>query len=166
MTTSNHTLPADASLLEMFNVQFIDFVHKNKDGTFTPVEWPRYATHELVPTAWNKPVEVKGKNGKRTKETVHRVEVQFALAVCAVPLRRKEIPANLRVRKRVKLAMHPYRKDASDSAKRKIIEGMARAAKTPAAFWRQLKTLDGPALDKAYLRLCTALRQTFKPKAK
>lgn len=164
--TTKITLPADASLLEMFNVQLIDFVHKNKDGTFTPVEWPKDATHELVPTAWNKPVEVKGKNGKRTKETVHHASVQFATSVCAAPLRRKEVPVNLRVRKRVKLALHPYRKESSDGAKRRIIEDIARAAKTPAAFWRQLKRTSGPALDKAYIRLCAALRQTFKPKTK
>ncbi len=39
-------------LLYLFNVQCVDFLKQQKDGTFKPVTWPKQATHKLMPTMW------------------------------------------------------------------------------------------------------------------
>lgn len=72
------------SLIDLFNVGLFDFVKQEKDGSYTPVDWPKDATHELIPTSWNNPRDFKpNKSGKRVMPD------GFALSVCAVPMTRK-----------------------------------------------------------------------------
>lgn len=71
------------SLLRLFNVELVDFVKQNKDGSYTAVEWPKLATHELVPTQWNHPRLYKPNKAGRLI-----MPDGFALSVCAFPLHR------------------------------------------------------------------------------
>ena len=72
------------SLIHLFNSELVDFVKKNEDDTYTPVEWPKDATHELIPTSWNSRNKY-----KPNKKGVVVMPDGYALAVCAVPLQRK-----------------------------------------------------------------------------
>lgn len=72
------------SLMHLFNVELVDFVRQEKDGSFTPVDWPKDATHSLTPTSWN--------SRKLYKPNGHgkiQMPEGFALSVCATPLVRK-----------------------------------------------------------------------------
>lgn len=74
------------SLMHLFNVDLIDFVRQEKDSSYTPVDWPKDATHELVPTSWN--------SKKLYKPNGHgKIQMPdgYALSVCAVPLTRKYV---------------------------------------------------------------------------
>lgn len=80
-------------LLLLFNRDLVDFVRQEKNGTYTPVDWPKQATHQLIPTSWNNPKDYRpNKSGHR------QMPDGFALSVCAVPLKRKTVMRGMMVK--------------------------------------------------------------------
>lgn len=141
------------SFLRLFNLELVDFVRLEKDGTYTPVEWPKDATHYLRPTAWNNPKDYKV-NGHGQKQ----MPDGYALAVCAEPMSR---PARLSRGSPVKI-IRPlpenapaYKGDGGLSGKRSVLQWMVAAmrAKVTKTF---LKSATSQQCDTLYRNLCVA----------
>ncbi len=69
----NHSNQFQGSLLELFNIELVEFVEQ-VGAKYLPVDWPTHATHQLKPTSWL----------KRTFESPFRL---YAASVCAVPIK-------------------------------------------------------------------------------
>lgn len=113
-------MPTSTSLVHLFNVELADFVRLLPSGEYEAVEWPKDATHELVPTVWNVKKNLPNQKGKWA------APAGFALSVCAVPLHRK-----FRMRGAFIKALHPlpkgfsvYVADGDVAGKRIVIKQM------------------------------------------
>ena len=112
------------SFLHLYNKELIEFVRLEKDGTYTPVDWPKQATHELVPSQWNN-----RKNYKPNSSGKVVMMDGFASAVCAVPLRRKNVMCGTMIKARLPLPepkkRQQYKTEGSLEGKRAVLLWMA-----------------------------------------
>lgn len=108
------------NLVTLFNEELVDFVRKVDDTTYEAVEWPSQATHQLVPTSWN-------------KEDKHPNAPKLALSVCAVPLRRRVRQTAVVVRKPFPKGAPAYVPSKSVTARRNILRFLVVAMKAKVA---------------------------------
>lgn len=107
--------------MHLFNIELADFVRQKKDGSYVAVEWPKDATHQLVPTSWNV--------RKLYKPNGHgkiQMPKGFALSVCAVPLTRKFVLKGTYIKAKNKLPEGRlcYKIDGSLEGKKIVLEWM------------------------------------------
>lgn len=125
-------------LLRLFNHELVDFVKQLPDGTYQPA-WPKHATHELVPTRWNR-----GNGDVRTPDI-------FALSVCAVPLRRGKRPKpSFPIERPLPKRHIAYRCDATEAGKRAALTAILKRVRAPDEVIAWLPECDGPTLDAIY----------------
>lgn len=134
------------SLLEMFNTHLVDFVRQEGDK-YIPLEWPGRATHQLVPTLWN----------KEPTPNTPASEV-YALSVCANPLRIRHVRTELTVKKLFPKRPPIYKVDAEVSGKRNVLKFLIVAMGAPLKLKKSVEDYDTDDCDLLYNRLIRASR--------
>jgi hypothetical protein len=99
------------SFLTMFNDQLVDFVYYDSEkDEYRAVEWESEATHQLIPTAWNK------------EPNPYTPSKMFALSVCAKPLRPRLKQTNIKIKKLFPKKGPTYKLTASLNGKQSVLK--------------------------------------------
>jgi hypothetical protein len=142
------------NLIDLFNARY-DYACLSR-GVYFGVDDPRRATHSLVCTSWNSDHKLSPNLKKRIRELKTR-PTGYALAVCAVPLRRRAVPTLFKFRRAIPGDLMPiYEKHGSLTGKRRTLHDIAGALKHPRDLRRKILSMGNAKCDALYLQLCRA----------
>lgn len=132
-------------LLELFNVQLVDFVRFEGDGIYIPVDFSGQATHKLVPTLWNKDDDSLG------------IAIGDAMSVCAEPLHVNLGRTGLIVRKRFPKKPPVYHLLGHVRGKQNVLRFLCEAMRAKIAK-SLIAKMDSEECDLLYKNLIRASR--------
>lgn len=136
----------ETSLLDLFNGRLhVEFV-KQVGNTYVPVEWPKQATHRLVATSWN------------TEPGKTHMPLDYALSVCAVPLRPKLAQSSVVIRKCMPKGVPVYKIDGPVEGKQTVLRFIIIATKAKVQL-RAVPKLTSAECDILYQGIVRASRR-------
>lgn len=145
------------NLIQLYN-SHVDFVRKHGDYDYRAVEWPKFATHRLVATRWNKKEEFRpNSKGKIVQPD------GYALSVCATPIRINFKRTTLKIKHRFpkgRFAPIYYAKGTLES-KKKVLRQYVMLMGVPKRYLRAIKFFDEEDCDTFYRNLIRASRLKY-----
>jgi len=155
-------LPAELQLIPLFNAGF-DYARK-VDGEYVGAN-KKYATHVLCCTRWN--TEIRFSDPKKRLRASRQRPVGYALAVAAIPLRRRKHRTTLKLKKPVQNPERIlYIKRGPLAGKRQILIAMTRTHATPEKMRRMILKMSNAKCDALYRSILTANKVVRRKEAR
>lgn len=146
--------PTDGiSLLELYNIQLVDFIRVRKDGRVEAVHMEGQATHQLIPTAENKFPPSKDRRDHLWKPG----QEGYALAVCLEPLRPRLKASPLKIKHRFPRKAPAYSPQAGIVGKRAVLRVIVKKTGVTGIL-PKLKRFSSGDCDHLYDQLIRASR--------